>query len=99
MLPTPCQIDGSLYKIYFAGRNENNQSHIGYAVIDIKEPEKVLDMSVEPVLAPGRLGTFDDNGVLPSCVLQNDKSTFLYYIGFKASGTTSNGFVRRAGYR
>jgi hypothetical protein len=88
MLPTPEHIGGSQYRIYFAGRNEANQSHIGYAVIDLKEPERVLEISAQPVLTPGRLGTFDDNGVLPSCVIRDGTDTRLYYIGFKPGGTT-----------
>ena len=39
-------------------------------------------------LAPGKLGTFDDNGVLPSCILKTDAGKFMYYIGFKPGGTT-----------
>ncbi|MEZ5813480.1 MAG: hypothetical protein R3E13_01935 [Alphaproteobacteria bacterium] len=88
MLPAPEQIDGSLYRIYFAGRNDKNQSHTGYVVIDLKEPDKVLELSSDPVLLPGRLGTFDDNGVLPSCIINTDKEKLLYYIGFKPGGTT-----------
>lgn len=88
MLPTPAQIDGSIYKIFFAGRNEENKSHIGYAVIDLKEPERVIEFSQDPVLTPGRLGTFDDNGVLASCYLDSGDETLLYTIGFKPGGTT-----------
>ncbi len=88
MVPTPVQMDGSLYRIYFAGRNHQNQSHIGYAVIDLKNPTKVLDISKKPVLNPGRLGTFDDNGVLPSCIVKDGNEFRLYYIGFKPGGTT-----------
>ncbi|NCC20893.1 MAG: hypothetical protein EOM26_00350 [Alphaproteobacteria bacterium] len=88
MLPTPEHIRDSVYRIYFASRNDKNQSHIGFAVIDIREPERVLEFSDQPVLAPGRLGTFDDNGVLPSCVIGNGEETLLYTIGFKPGGTT-----------
>ena len=88
MLPTPYQIDGSIYRIYFAGRNEQNQSHIGYALIDMNEPEKVIEYAENAVLCPGRLGTFDDNGVLSSCLLQHDNELLMYIIGFKPGGTT-----------
>ncbi|WP_085909923.1 hypothetical protein [Kiloniella majae] len=89
MLPTPDHIGDGIYRIYFAGRNGHNQSHIGYAVIDMAEPEKVLDYSKDPILSPGRLGTFDDNGVLPSCLLrQSETEQLLYIIGFKPGGTT-----------
>ena len=88
MLPTPYHIQNSLYRIYFAGRNKDNQSHIGYAVIDMDNPQHVLEYSPNAVLSPGRLGTFDDNGVLASCVLPTEDELLLYTIGFKPGGTT-----------
>ena len=88
MLPTPEYVEGSLWRIYQSGRNDQNQSHVGWALIDLENPDRVTERSAEPVLAPGPLGAFDDNGVLPSCVLQDGDETLLYYIGFKPGGTT-----------
>lgn len=88
MLPTPYQIDGSLYRIYFSGRNEKNQSNIGYALIDLDRPDYVIEYSENAVLTPGRLGTFDDNGVLASCLIQCESELAMYTIGFKPGGTT-----------
>lgn len=88
MLPTPLRIDDSIYRIYFAGRNKNNQSSIGFVVIDLREPSKIIETSSSPVLKPGRLGTFDDNGVLPSCFMRKDDTIFMFTIGFKPGGTT-----------
>ena len=88
MVPTPYQVDGSLYRIYFASRNKANQSQIGYAVIDLNEPDQVIEYKENAVLTPGRLGTFDDNGVLSSCILPVGSELFMYIIGFKPGGTT-----------
>jgi len=88
MLPTPHHVEGSLYRIYFAGRNNKNQSQIGYALIDLNWPDKVIEFSKETVLTPGRLGTFDDNGVLSSCIISVSSQLFMYIIGFKPGGTT-----------
>lgn len=88
MLPIANQIEGSLYKIFYSGRDERNISHIGYAVIDLNEPEKLLDTAVNPVLSPGQLGCFDDNGVSPSCVVDLPDRKYLYYIGWKPRCTT-----------
>jgi hypothetical protein len=35
MLPTPEHVEGSLWRIYQAGRNDKNQSHVGWALIDL----------------------------------------------------------------
>lgn len=88
MLPTPFQLKDNLYRIYFGGRNDKNQSHVGYADIDITAPDKILATADEALLTPGRLGTFDDNGVLPSCAVRSGNDIYLYYIGFKPGGTT-----------
>jgi predicted GH43/DUF377 family glycosyl hydrolase len=87
MLPTVELIDSSIYRVYFGSRNNNNQSHIGYFVIDLSNLA-ILEMSKSPVLLPGKLGTFDDNGVLPSSVLKINNVKYMYYIGFKPGGTT-----------
>ena len=88
MLPTPLKIHDTTFKIFFASRNKLNQSFISYAIIDIANPTQVLEYSSAPVVSPGRLGTFDDNGVLPSCALHVNDQLFLYTIGFKPGGTT-----------
>ena len=88
MLPTPEHVEGSVWRIYQSGRNDRNQSHVGWALMDLENPDRVIERSAEPVLAPGPLGAFDDNGVLPSCVIQDGDETLLYYIGFKPGGTT-----------
>lgn len=88
MLPTPERRGDRHIRLYFGGRNAANQSHIGHVTIDLDRPAEILAISEEPVLAPGRLGTFDDQGVLPSCVIQRDSLIILYYIGFKPGGTT-----------
>jgi predicted GH43/DUF377 family glycosyl hydrolase len=87
MIPTPEHVEGSLYKIYFSGRNDQNQSHIGFALIDMENPTQVLEYSKEPILKPGDLGCFDDNGVTPSCLVKNGKETHLYFIGWNPGST------------
>jgi predicted GH43/DUF377 family glycosyl hydrolase len=87
MIPVPEDIGDGLWKIYFSGRNDHNQSHIGWALMDMNNPDKVVEYSTEPVLAPGDLGCFDDNGVTPSCVIREGDETRLYYIGWNPGST------------
>lgn len=88
MIPTVDMMSESICKVYFSGRNEMNQSHIGYVLVDLNRPNHILEISKEPVLAPGALGCFDDNGVTPSCIVRNEKEIFLYYIGWNPGTTT-----------
>jgi predicted GH43/DUF377 family glycosyl hydrolase len=87
MVPTAEVVDGNLYKIYFGSRSSKNPSHIGYFIIDLKML-KILEVSPSPLLFPGKLGAFDDNGVLPSSILETKDFKYMYYIGFKPGGTT-----------
>jgi hypothetical protein len=85
MLPTATNIKDNLFKIFYSGRDTLGRSQIGYSVVEIIEGDiKFIETIEEPVLQPGERGCFDDNGVTPSCVI-DDK---LYYIGWN-SGTTT----------
>ncbi|MBN42933.1 MAG: hypothetical protein CL573_05525 [Alphaproteobacteria bacterium] len=89
MVPTPYLRTDGTHRLFFSGRNDTNQSHIGWADIALDEGHaSVIRLSEEPVLAPGKLGTFDDNGVTPSCVIRSGNETLLYYIGWNPGSTT-----------
>jgi hypothetical protein len=45
-------------------------------------PPCVTNLSQEPVLSPGALGTFDDNGVTPACLVHHEGRRFLFYNGW-----------------
>tara|TARA_B110000858_G_C17801221_1_gene475405 strand:- start:663 stop:1589 length:927 start_codon:yes stop_codon:yes gene_type:complete len=88
MIPTPEAVGNGKYKIYFSGRNRQNQSHITWVLVDLNYPYKVLSEAPQPVLYPGRLGCFDDNGVTPSCIIDlSDDLKALYYIGWNPGST------------
>lgn len=88
MVPTPYLFGDGLVKVYFSGRDAQNRSHIGYAIVDLNHNGKLVDYSSEAVLSPGALGCFDDNGVTPSCVVDlPDGELGLYYIGWNPGST------------
>ena len=88
MVPTPQLLDGGLVKVFFSGRDSQNRSNISYAIVDLNNDGKVLEYASNPVLVPGELGCFDDNGVTPSCVLDlGNGEIALYYIGWNPGST------------
>ena len=88
MIPTPDDLGGGIIRIYYSGRNDRNQSHIAWAEVDLNEPYSVLRFSDGPILLPGDLGCFDDNGVTPSCVVDlGNGEKALYYIGWNPGST------------
>jgi len=76
-------------RVYFAGRDDNGRSRIGYTDFDPRAPEIQGDLSREPVLPLGDRGTFDDNGMMPSCVVSDGRYKYLYYIGWNPQVTVS----------
>lgn len=88
MIPTPESMGAGVFRIYYSGRNDQNQSHIVWADVNLNDPFCVIGYSAAPVLYPGDLGCFDDNGVTPSCVIALDNGEkALYYIGWNPGST------------
>lgn len=89
MVPTPLQIDDKTWRIYYSSRNSKNQSAIFWFNLRLGNSFSIEETSKEPILMPGRLGCFDDNGVTPSCLIYlRDGSLAMYYIGWNPGSTT-----------
>lgn len=93
MDPTVDQIGEDLFRVYFSGRNPDNQSLVGYVEFDINDPHTLTAAAIEPALSLGELGAFDDNGVTPSCIINHEGRKLLYYIGWKPRSTTRFGLM------
>lgn len=81
-LPTARQLDESVYRVYFAARNEQNMSRIGYVDIDVEDPHDPVDVASRPVLELGPIGAFDDSGVFPHWIVERGDEVLLYYTGW-----------------
>jgi len=86
-VPFAENIGEDLCRIYFSGRDRLNRSLIGYAEVNLNEPQNILYITEKPVLGLGALGCFDDNGVTPSWVVDHEGSKYLYYIGWNRGST------------
>lgn len=108
-VPIAQSLGGDLFRIYFSARDSLGRSHTGFVVINIKNPAKILELSHEPVLVPGKLGEFDDSGAMATWLTPHEDGDFLYYIGWNlgvtvpfrnsiglAIGQPSGEFVRHA---
>jgi hypothetical protein len=92
MVPVAEHREGSIYRVYFSGRDPQNRSLVGYAEIDI-ETMLVTRFSDRPVFGLGALGCFDDNGVTPSWVVDHEGRKYLYYIGWNQGSTVRMAIV------
>ncbi len=89
MCPTPEILDNDKIRLYFSGRNKKNQSIIGHADLIFKNfPDNFkIVYCKKPDLDIGKLGTFDDSGVTPTCLINYNKKKFLYYVGWNKGST------------
>jgi len=77
----------NIVKVYFSARDMLQRSRVGYVTFDIETPDKILEVSEDPVLSLGSLGCFDDSGSMASCLLSIDSKKYLYYIGWNLGVT------------
>lgn len=81
-LPTP-ELRGSLIRVYCTTLDAARVGRISYVDIDADDPTRVVAVAPAPLLEPGELGCFDDNGVNASSVLDWRGRKWLYYIGWQ----------------
>jgi hypothetical protein len=83
----PCtsnRSDGAI-DLYYSPRDAAGRAHVARARVEARVDTGELSVTEEqadPVLAPGRLGTFDESGTTVSCIVRNGAATHLYYTGW-----------------
>lgn len=80
-MPTVLKISSSVYRIYFESRSAKNTAYPFFLDYEILSG-KIIDISSEPLLKYGPMGTFDDNGITPFSVLRVQDEIWLYYVGW-----------------
>jgi hypothetical protein len=70
-------------RLYVAMCDQDTVGRIGYVDVDARDPRRVVAVSAEPVLDIGQPGCFDDNGVLPLCIIRRETGHWLYYNGYQ----------------
>jgi sucrose-6-phosphate hydrolase SacC (GH32 family) len=56
---------------------------IGYVDVQPDAPDRIVRVTSEPVLDIGAPGMFDENGVVPTCVVAVGDRLFMYYVGYQ----------------
>jgi hypothetical protein len=86
-VPTPLVMSPSSLRVYFGARDAQNRTATVFVDIDPATPDAIIQFEKTPVLPLGALGSFDDTGVMPSCVVRFGQQTYLYYTGWNTSTT------------
>lgn len=88
-IPFAEQIHGGTIRIFFNSRNSLGQSQPFYLEVNPYNIKEIISVKVEPFLSLGDLGTFDDNGIMPFCIVNYENSKYLYYVGWNQLVTVS----------
>lgn len=86
-VPTPYLLDDDTLRVYFAPRDADGKSRVTYLETDPANPSDVRYVHDRPVLDLGRLGTFDDSGAMPTCLVPDGDRLYLYYVGWSPAVT------------
>ena len=86
-IPSPDVLDNGRIRIYYSTRDVLNRSLTSFIEVKAANPKEVLYVHDRPILDFGRLGCFDDCGVMPSCVVTLAGTKYLYYCGWNTSTT------------
>ncbi len=88
-LPVADLMNETTLRIYFAGRDDDGRSRIGWIDVDSDDPASILRIGSQPLLPLGERGTFDDSGMTPSCIVSDVHRKYFYYIGWNPQVTVS----------
>jgi len=81
MVPIAEHLYDDIYKIYFSPRDVDNRCHVAWLIIDLNNPQQILEQAKKPILSPGKLGTFDDSGAMANSIINIGDKKYLYYQG------------------
>jgi hypothetical protein len=80
------KMDGDGYWLYFTTRNVNNTSIVARA--KLSSDLRVTEVNRKPVLTPGGLGMYDENGLTASYGLTLPDKKLLYFVGWNQGSST-----------
>jgi hypothetical protein len=86
-IPSPDVLPNNRIRIYYSTRDKLNRSLTSFIEVNAQNPKQVLYVHDKPILDFGKLGCFDDCGVMPSSVVTFDGKKYLYYCGWNTSTT------------
>lgn len=80
-IPTIDAVSEERLRIFYFSCVENGDGRTGYVDVSTSDPSEILAYGQEPVLDIGEPGTFDDCGVIPSCIVPVGDKKYMYYVG------------------
>lgn len=75
-------VDETTWRIYYSTRDAQNISRTSFIEVAAGNPSQILYEHEQPILPLGKLGSFDEHGIMPSCIITVGEKKYLYYIGW-----------------
>jgi sucrose-6-phosphate hydrolase SacC (GH32 family) len=81
--PTPVFRADGVLRLYVAFCDADTVGRVGYVDVRADSPGEIVEVSTKPVLDIGEPGMFDENGVVPTCIIPVGDRLFMYYVGYQ----------------
>ena len=88
-IPIADPVNDEVLRIYFGTRDKQGRSFPTYLEVLADDPRHIRYVHDRPILSLGKLGTFDDNGIMPSWIVNHGSKKYLYYIGWNPQVTVA----------
>lgn len=75
-------IDNKTWRIYYSARTKEVVSMPHIIDVEAGNPMNIIQVYKEPLMLPGRDGTFDDNGITMTSIVSVNDDKYLYYCGW-----------------
>lgn len=82
-VPFAERISGDIYRVYFSSRDRHMRARTYSLVLDINQPDIILEIDVAPFIDLGARGAFDDDGAMISWITPaGPGERLVYYFGW-----------------
>ena len=88
-VPFGFPISEDTIRIYFGTRDSKSRTVTSFIEVDSNDISRVKYVHDKACLGLGELGTHDESGAMPSCVVRHEDKIYLYYTGWNVGGNVS----------
>ena len=79
--------------IYFCARDNQGRTIPTFVDLEMNNLCNVTKINTKPLLSFGREGTFDENGIMPTCVVKDENKVLMHYTGWSPRVKSSYGLA------
>jgi hypothetical protein len=82
MMPCVRTLGAGNFRVYFSPRDQFNRSRPASLDFNINNPARIFNLTAAPLLELGQLGAYDDSGVMPTCIVENNNAHYMFFNGW-----------------